>query len=241
MITTIWKGAGRAAVAAAVMTTTALAQDVTGRWEGVIRVPDQPVDMALDISRDAAGKLVVTFTRAGTNIRWLPLVDVSQSGRSLKFTLRAGTGGGTFVVDVAEDLKTLAGVYNTAEGGHSIPLDAARTGAAQLEPPLRNAAVPTEYVGNWTGALEVGAAQVPLALSLVNAADGASRGVLKLTQRAGVEVGAGIALKGAELTLTFRMIGATFVGRLNAAQTELGGTYSGDGVSYPLTFRRAAP
>ena len=241
MFTTIWKTAGRAAVAAAVMTTTAFAQDVTGRWEGVIRVPDQPVDMALDISRDAAGKLVVTFTRAGTNIRWLPLVDVSQSGRSLKFTLRAGTGGGTFMVDVAEDVKTLAGVYHTTEGGHSIPLDAARTGPAQLEPPLRNAALPPEFVGNWTGALEVGAAQVPLALSLVNAADGASRGVLKLTQRAGVEVEAGIALKGAELTLTFRMIGATFVGRLNATQTELAGTYTGDGVSYPLTFRRAAP
>jgi hypothetical protein len=56
------------------------------------------------------------------------------------------------------------------------------------------------------------------------------------------DLGASVAIiqKAANLTLEVKVTGGSCVGALNAAGTELVGTYTTQGVSLPLTFRRAS-
>lgn len=93
-------------------------------------------------------------------------------------------------------------------------------------------------VGEWLGALEVGAAKLRLGLHVEAKPEGGLGAVLdSLDQGAKIPVDS-VLFEGGTLRLGMPAIGATYEGRLNAEGSTLEGTWSQGGRALPLTFER---
>jgi hypothetical protein len=76
-------------------------------------------------------------------------------------------------------------------------------------------------------------------LRLSNQPDGTSSGTLISVDENDLSVPVAIAQDGAKLTLTLPMIGSSYVGTVNAAGTEVSGTYTTSrGLALPLVLKR---
>ena len=95
-------------------------------------------------------------------------------------------------------------------------------------------------VGDWQGTLDTGQAQLHLALHITqDGSDGYKATLDSIDQGAnGIPVSS-ISLKGSKLNLTVDAVNGTYEGDVNAASTEITGTWS-QGRSLPLKFTRAA-
>jgi hypothetical protein len=80
-----------------------------------------------------------------------------------------------------------------------------------------------------------------LVLNMSNQPDGTARGTIVSPDGSGVEVAIAITQKASNVTIDVVSVGASFAGVLNAAGTELAGTWTQGTSSLPLTFRLAKP
>jgi alpha-beta hydrolase superfamily lysophospholipase len=112
-------------------------------------------------------------------------------------------------------------------------------GLAALTPALRAEPVPGKgAVGEWLGALEVGAVKLRLGLHIEKKADGGLGAVLdSMDQGAKIPVGAIVFEHGA-LRLDLKAIGASYDGALSTDGSALEGTWSQGAQKLPLTFHR---
>jgi hypothetical protein len=74
-----------------------------------------------------------------------------------------------------------------------------------------------------------------------NQPDGTASGTIVSPDGTGVEVPVAITQKASNLTIDVVSVGASFAGVLNAAGTELAGTWKQGSSSLPLTFRLTKP
>jgi len=92
--------------------------------------------------------------------------------------------------------------------------------------------------GTWRGTLATGAANLRLVLNVTKAPDGVLSGsVESLDQSTTIPIDA-ITVTGDTVQISLKVVGATFTGTLNAARTELAGTFT-QGAALPLTFTRS--
>lgn len=102
-----------------------------------------------------------------------------------------------------------------------------------------DAQVPAEgVVGEWLGALDVGAVKLRLALHVEKKSDGSLGAVLdSIDQQAKIPVDTTV-FEGRTLRLAINAIGGSYEGTLNADGSALEGKWSQGGQSLPLTFSR---
>jgi hypothetical protein len=151
-------------------------------------------------------------------------------------------GGGdpaTFEGTLSEDGRSLTG--NIGQSGGSVPLTLTRTGDAKIAPAPKNAAIGKELEGAWNGALDVDGRQMRITLKMSNQPDGTATGTVVSADGSGVEIPVGITQKASSVTIEVPSIGASYVGVLNEAGTELAGTWTQGPGSLPLTFKRTNP
>jgi hypothetical protein len=214
--------------------------DPTGHWEGAIHAPDEDVAIAVDLARTGKGSLIATFGRPGTELEGFPMTDVTVAGSSVRFVLRANSGGGAFDGVLSADGASMSGTFVTAEGDYRVPFDVARKGAPRIVPPVRSGAVGRALEGTWTGTLDTGGGKRQrMVLTIANQTDGTSMGDVALPDLGGISISIGIRQRGSAVTLSMGAMGAIYSGRLSAGGTELVGVYTAEGVSLPLTFRHA--
>ena len=215
--------------------------DPSGHWEGTINAPSMEVTIEIDLAKNAKGELAGTFGQAMENIKGLPLTTVTVEGRAIRMLLRPGAGGGTFNGTLAADGKSIAGDFVMAEGGHTIPFTLTRTGDARIAAAPKSPPIAKELEGTWNGALDLGGRHMRIVLKMANQADGTASGTLASPDGSGVDIPIAMAQKAAHFTIDVSSVGASFVGVLNAAGTELTGQWTQRGSSLPLTFTRAKP
>lgn len=75
-------------------------------------------------------------------------------------------------------------------------------------------------------------------LRLSNEADGTSRATFVSIDEGGLEMPSAIAQQGSRVTIDVKVTGGRYAGALNAAATELSGTYTVQGLELPLTLTR---
>lgn len=228
-------------VAAAILSTATLVRaqgpaDPSGHWQGAIHMPNQAIAIELDLARNATGDTRGTFS--GVNIKGYPLSDIAIDGAALTFTLKVD-GGGAFSGKLSADGKVLSGEFTANSGGYILPFDLARSGDATFEAPAKSPTIGKELEGTWNGTLEVNGAPMRILLKMANHADGTTTGSLANLDQGAVDIPvSGITQTAANVNIDVKMVNGSFSGAVNAAGTELTGTWTQGAFTAPLNFRR---
>jgi hypothetical protein len=213
------------------------AVDPSGRWEGVVTIPERDLRVLIDLGRDAKGNLIGTFGELDSGVKGFPISEIRVKERKLELLVKAGAQPSTFAGEISADGKSFAG--DASQAGATAPFRLTRTGNPQFAAAPKNAAVSKELEGTWHGALELGERKMRLVLKLANQPDGGASGTIMSPDGSGMEIAVGLKQQDASLHLLADSVGASYTGTLNAASGELSGTWSQGGATLPLTFRRA--
>jgi len=211
--------------------------DPTGHWEGTLQIKDAMMAIELDLTKNAKGELAGTFGQPAQQVKGLPLSSIAVEGRTVTILLKGGPEPTTFTGTVSADGRTMSG--DAAQGGHSIPFTLTRTGDARIAAAPKNAPITKALEGTWNGALEVGGTQMRLIVKMANQPDGTAAGTAASPDGSAVEIPIGITQKGSNVTIEVISVGASFVGVLNEAGTEITGTWTQASNTLPLTLRHA--
>jgi hypothetical protein len=207
--------------------------DPAGHYEGSVSSPAGELTLEIDLTRAASGQMAGTLTIPMQKLKGFPLTNVVVTGKDVSFDL-ATSGGGYFRGELDE--KGISGEFSMQAG--AFPLAFERSGAARTYALPASAAIGKELEGQWKGVLEVDGG-MRVMLSLVNRADGTSGGNFVSVDENNLTVPVVIAQDGTKVTITLPMIGGSYVGTVNAAGTEVSGTYTTSrGLALPLALKR---
>jgi hypothetical protein len=213
--------------------------DPSGHWEGAVQAPNMEVKFEIDLAKNSKGELAGTFGQPAQGVKGLPLSTVAVEGQSVRFVVRAGSEPGTFEGVLAADGKSMSG--DLAQGGYSLPFSLTRTGEARMAPAPKSPPIGKELEGTWNGTLDLGERQMRIVLKMMNQPDGTATGTIVSADGSGVEIPIAMTQKAPSLTIEVPSVSASYVGVLNAAGTELVGTWTQGQAVLPLTFRLAMP
>ena len=210
--------------------------DPSGHWRGAIHVPNQEINIEIDLARQADGSGVATFT--GVNIKGFPLSDIAFDGNAVSFTLKVDAGG-TFKGKLSSDGTSMSGDFTANTGGYTLPFDLTRSGDATFEPPAKSPRIAKDLEGSWSGTLEVNGTPMRFTLKLANQPDGTATGSIANVDRGGFEIPvSGISQTASGVTIDVKIVNGSYTGALNTAGTELTGTWSQGTFAAPLNFQK---
>jgi len=228
-------------VAAAVLGTTTFLRaegpaNPSGHWQGAIHMPNQAIAIEVDLATNTTDGTKGTFT--GVNIKGFPLSDIVIDGAAITFKLKID-GGGAFSGKLSADGKAFTGEFTANSGGYILPFDLARSGDATFEAPAKSPRIGKELEGTWSGTLEVNGTPMRIVLKMANQADGTSTGSVANLDQGAVDIPAsGITQTAAKVNIEVKMVNGSFSGAVDAAGTELTGTWTQGSFTAPLNFRR---
>jgi hypothetical protein len=209
--------------------------DPAGHYEGTVSSPAGEMTLEIDLSRTANGQLAGTLTVPAQKLRGFPLTNVAVKGKDVSFDI-ATSGGGYFRGELGE--KGISGEFSTQMG--AVLLDFERGGAAHLYALPASKAIGRELEGEWKGTLDVDGG-MRVIVNLANQADGTSSGKFVSVDENNLSIPVVIAQDGPKVTLNLPMIGGSYVGTVNAAGSEVSGTYTTSrGLALPLALKRSA-
>ena len=213
----------------------AQAVDASGHWEGAISTPMGEMLFHVDLSNNAKGDVIGTYSRPDNNLTGLPLTRATLNGRAIAFVL---TGDTIFEGVLHADGKTISGDVTAPIG--TAPFTMTRTGEAVFAPVPKNSSVSRELEGTWNGTLSLQGESLRLVLRIANQADGTATSTIISVDRGGLELTLGMTQRASMLTLDSPVIGGDFFTGTLTASGELAGTFTQGPVTTPLTFVRAA-
>src|SRR4029077_14198705 len=113
-----------------------------------------------------------------------------------------------------------------------------RAGDARIAPPPVSAPIGKAFEGTWNGTLDVDG-WLEVVLEMSNHPDGTSTGAF-VSVREGLKLPVVLTQQASRLTVNVPMVGWSYTATIDAAGTELSGTYTtAKGHTIPLNLRRA--
>ncbi len=210
--------------------------DVRGHWTGTVDL------MGVEIELDhAANGWIGSFSMPARGMSGVPLDSVTFADGKASFVIKGS--GQRFTGTLSADGKTLDGAFAGGPESHSVKLT--RAGVARVALPNPNPAVAPEFLGTWAGTIQfeqLGGPALRVTVTISNGTGGAEAQVVSLDQgNAQLPVNT-ITQKGTKLTLEVKVAGGVYEGEINAAGTEMHGTWSQQGNSTALVLtKNAAP
>jgi hypothetical protein len=208
--------------------------DLSGHWKGTIEIPNNPMDFEIDLARDAGGGLMGTVT-AGADKVTVPLQKIAVHGSQITLYARADQ---PLSGEISASGKAIAGTATLS--GYSLPFSMSRTGDATIAPPPASPAVSKQLEGGWKGALSTGTRELRFVVTIENRGDGTSLARQISIDEGGLLLYLVVAEDGRKVKMDAPAVAASFAGELNAAGTEISGTWSQRETVLPLTMTRAA-
>ena len=207
-----------------------------GHWSGTIETPNGSLGVEFDLDETSSG-WVGSVSIPSQNASGLPLDAISFSDGKGTFRIKGAPGDPTFTGKLTADGKTLDG--QLVQGGVSLPLKLNRTGEAKVEVAKPSPPVAPEFVGGWEGTIEAGAS-LRVVITIANGKAGAEGSLTSVDQgNAQVPLSA-ITQNGKKLSLQVNGVNGGYEGEINAAGTQLTGTWTQLGNSIPLELKKAA-
>jgi len=207
--------------------------DPSGHWQGELQAPGMAVAFEVDFVKNGGG-YAGAVSIPSQKLKGLPLTKVTVDGRSIAFEARADQ---PLTGQLSDDGRSIAGDFLMM--GASVPFVLTRSGEARLEAPPKSPRVASALEGSWDGTLQANGMSLRLELTLANQADGTATGHIVNMDEGGLQIPLTVTQNGASVKLDFTVLaGASFSGTLDAAGTEIVGTYTQDDRTAPITFRK---
>jgi hypothetical protein len=202
-----------------------------GHWRGSLQIPGNTFTLDVDVAKNVAGEFIGTASSA--DAKNIPLAKITLDGQQIRFYARADQA---FSGVLSEDEQSISG--SIAIAGYDLPLDLTRTGDAVIAPAPTSNPITRQLEGTWSGALATPTRNMRLVLNLTNRPDGRSEGYFVSLDEGGMRLPVLITQDASAVTIHLSGIDGTYSSVLNAAGTELTGTFTQGGAGLPLTLTR---
>jgi fermentation-respiration switch protein FrsA (DUF1100 family) len=210
----------------------ALAQDVTGDWQGTLKVGAIELRLIVHITKGDDGTLKATMDSIDQGAKGIPISSISMKDSKLTFT--SETIRGSYEGDVNKEATEIKGTFTQ---GTSHPLALARlpkAGAKTEHKPAK----PSDIDGTWAGTLDTGSIKLRIVFHILNTEDGLTATMDSPDQGAkGIPV-TGITRDGSTVKIELKQADGVFDGKLDDKLSTIDGTWTQGGGSLPLVVRR---
>jgi hypothetical protein len=207
-----------------------------GHWVGIVRAPGMDLKVEIDLTRNEAGAAVGIFSQPDQGVKGLPISTIAIDGQTLRFVVKGGAEASTFEGAVSSDGTSMAGEVSL--GGMSAPFTLTRTGDARVAPAPKTGRIDKTLEGVWKGTMATAGGELKVVLTVAANAEGIAAGTIVSPNGSGVEIPIGVTQHTSNVTVDVPTVGGSFAAVLNAAGTELTGTWTQGSLSLPLTLRR---
>jgi hypothetical protein len=213
------------------------AAKAAGHWEGTVQYGSPPLSFAIDLSKDATGAWVGSFSVPGSTTTGVPLTNITVSDLRVTFSINVGDVA-TFDGNFNADGTVLSGQASNSQGSASF--DMKRTADAKVAaPPPPSSALPKEFEGRWEGALDAGGTKLRIAIKLSTGADGKAAASLISIDQGGQEFAATtVTVDGKKLSVEVRSISGMYIGTLGD-NGEIVGDWAQGPQHFALTLKKA--
>jgi hypothetical protein len=214
------------------------AEPMAGRWEGIIHIPDNELNVAIDLSPDSSGAWIGSIIIPGLNTKGLALKEIVVKGPDATFATTGAPGrslDATFKAHLNGN-GVLAG--NFTQGGNTAPFELKQTGPAQVELPPRSTPIAKDVEGEWQGEFQLFGYPRKVSLKLTNnGKSGAAEFVVvgKRVNNLPVDL---VTQEGKLVSVYSHDTGITFEGQFRQDSGEIRGTFSQGPIEVPLILHR---
>ena len=209
----------------------------TGRWEGVVNVPDREFTVVVDLQQVDGGSWRGSVIIPNLNTKGTPLADIAVNDPDVSFTLKSGRGleaafKGSFKAD-----GTLAGDF--AQAGNRAPFALTKVGPPQVETPPRSTPIAREIEGEWQGDYQIFGAPRHVTLKLMNGEKGATAEFVVVGRKVNNLPVDLVTQEGDLLTIYSHHTGISYEGRFDKNANEIKGTFMQGPIELPLLLHRS--
>ncbi len=212
------------------------AADPSGHWAGSIEIPNRTLDFQLDVAKNRSGDFggAITVRSDDSDGFPFPLNRIAVDGTAVTFYARSDS---PFHGVLSGDGRVITGTAILS--GYELPFTMRRTGEAQFSPAPTSRGVGSDLEGSWSATLAVAGQQFRLVLTVERQPAGAVIARLVDLDEGGLVIPVVITQEASRVSYASRGVRTIYSGELNAAGTELAGTWTQGELSVPLTFHRA--
>jgi len=218
-------------IALLIFSTTAVAQDIAGDWQGTISAGGAELRLVLHIAKAADGSLKATLDSVDQGANGIPVSSISL--KDSKLSLDIEDVHGTYEGKVAAHAKTISGTWTQ---GSAVPLDFKRATA-----PIKTEhkpAKPSDIDGAWMGSLDLGPMRLRVVFHITNTEDGLIATLDSPDQNVKGAPTTSVTRDGASLKIEAKAIGGVFDGKIAADLQSIDGTFTQFGSPHPLLLKR---
>jgi len=209
------------------------AEDViSGRWEGIARVPDDELTVVVDLAQEN-GVWVGSIIIPGLGLKGAPLTEIKVQPLDVNFAVK-GALGIELNLHLVSNNK-LAG--NFEQAGNRAPATLQKTGPPQVEYLPRNTPVAKELEGEWKGDYEMLGYTRHVSIKFANHPDGATADFVIVGRKHNVLPVDLVTQEGDLVTVDSHEMGFSFEGRLRDG--KLTGAIRQAAMETPLVLARA--
>jgi len=209
------------------------AEDViSGRWEGIARVPDDELTVVVDLAQEN-GVWVGSIIIPGLGLKGAPLTEIKVQPLDVNFAVK-GALGIELNLHLVSNNK-LAG--NFEQAGNRAPATLQKTGPPQVEYLPRNTPVAKELEGEWKGDYEMLGYTRHVSIKFANHPDGATADFVIVGRKHNVLPVDLVTQEGDLVTVDSHEMGFSFEGRLRDG--KLTGAIRQAAMETPLVLVRA--
>jgi hypothetical protein len=209
----------------------------SGRWEGVVQIPDRELQVVVDLAKAGGGPWQGSIIIPGLNLPGAQLVDIAVQGSDASFGIKTGRGlDATFKGHVGAD-GTLSGDFLQAENRATFILK--KIGPPQVKAPVRSTLVTKEIEGEWTGEYQIFGTPRHVTLKLANGAENSATAELVVVGRKVNNLPVDLVTQEGDLiTIESHQTGIGYEGRFNKETNEIKGTFMQGTVELPLVLHK---
>jgi hypothetical protein len=208
----------------------------TGRWEGVVKVPNREFTVVVDLEQvdnSWRGSAIIP----SLNTKGAPLADIAVNDSEASFTLKGGRGldaafKGNFKAD-----GTFAGDFSQAGNNASFALK--KIGPPQVETPPRSTPIAREIEGEWKGAYQIFNAPRHVTLKLINGDKGGTAEFIVIGRKVNNLPVDLVTQEDDLLTIDSHQTGISYEGRFDKNSNEIKGTFLQGPIELPLLLRKS--